>query len=261
MAADLEARIIGVMAASGSGKGLWLKQWLREENPQRLVIWDFKNEYQEAAGERPKAKCHNTLGDVRKAMIAAGTGPLRIRYAPRTIAGGDKGMRKEFEALCTLVQAWEHCVFLVEELSNVTQPGWAPPAWRMMTTGGRHEGITIIGVSQSPALIDKTFLSNCTLIHVGQLHEHAHRNAVEKSMDVMPGELADLVQFQYVQKHRQSGTFSAGTIVPPKVKAPPTPTLPTRRGRGGATPGQLASDASKVPLVIPPTTATKGRLK
>jgi hypothetical protein len=259
MASDLDARIIGVMAASGSGKGLWLKQWLRDENPQRLVVWDFKNEYQEFTGERKNAKCSNTLADVRKAMIAAGEGPLRIRYRPRTIAGGDKGMRKEFEALCTLVQAWEHCVFLVEELSNVTQPGWAPPAWRMMTTGGRHEGITIIGVSQSPALIDKTFLSNCTLIHVGQLHEHAHRNAVEKSMDVHPGELADLVQFQWVEKHRQSGTFEAGVIVPPKVRAPPIPTLPTRRGRGSATPGHSSALASKVAPVIPQPTATKGR--
>jgi hypothetical protein len=229
MAAELEARIIGVMAASGSGKGVWIKSLLEAEQPARLVIWDFKNEYQGITGERPKAKCSNTLDDVRKAMIKAGDGPLRIRYAPRGVGGGDKAMRAEFEGLCALVQAWENCWFLVEELSNVTMPGWAPPAWRMMTTGGRHEGITIIGVSQSPALIDKTFLSNCTLIHVGQLHEHAHRLAVEKSMDVLPGELSDLVQFQWIEKHRKDGTFLAGVVTIKGKRPPPLPALPEPR--------------------------------
>jgi len=249
MASELDARIIAVMAASGSGKGVWIKNMLRAENPQRLVIWDFKNEYQEFTGERPKAPCKNTLGDVRRAMTKAGDGPLRIRYAPRIAysqASGKpvdaaKEMRSQFEALCALVQAWENCWFLAEELSNVTMPSWAPPAWRMMTTGGRHEGITIIGVSQNPAQIDKQFLSNCTLIHVGQLHEHAHRQAVEKSMDVLPGELSDLVQFQWVEKHRQTGEFTTGVVTVKGKPAPPTPRAPiTRRDARGKTAAKAA---------------------
>jgi hypothetical protein len=242
MAADLDAEIWGVMAASGSGKGVWLKQQLFERKPARLVIWDFKNEY------GPFGKLIPSLGQVRKLMIAAGdSGPLAIRYKPQSF--DMKAMRAEFEALCTLVQAWENCWFLAEELSNVTMPSWAPPAWRMMTTGGRHEGITIIGVSQNPALIDKTFLSNCTLIHVGQLHEHAHRNAVEKSMDIAPGALADLVQFQFVQKHRKTGEFATGVVRIKGVKAPATPSVPTRRGRGAAAPSQAAlAPATLAPL-------------
>lgn len=246
MASELEARIIGVMAASGSGKGVWVKQLMRDEQPQRLVIWDFKNEYQEFTGERAKAKCKKTLSEVHKAMLAAGDGPLRIRYAPRNLQGGDKAIRREFEALCSFVQAWENCWFLVEELSNVTMPSWAPPAWRMMVTGGRHEGITIIGVSQNPAQIDKQFLSNCTLIHVGQLHEHAHRVAVERSMDVMPGELSDLVQFQWVEKHRKTGEFTTGVVKIKGVQAPPTPREPRRRGRGGQAYGQAGISEAKV---------------
>jgi hypothetical protein len=255
MASELEARIIGVMAASGSGKGVWLKELIRTENPERLVIWDFKNEYQEFTGERAKTKCKNTLAHVQRAMVKAGDGPLRTRYAPRTMAGGEKAMRREFEALCSLVQAWENCWFLVEELSNVTMPSWAPPAWRMMTTGGRHEGITIIGVSQSPALIDKTFLSNCTLIHVGQLHEHAHRNAVEKSMDLLPGELSDLLKFQWVEKHRTTGEYTTGAVsIKGKVMAP-IPRLPTPRRRGVAPAGQDQAP----PVTLGPQTRAGGR--
>lgn len=252
MAADADAAIWGVMAASGTGKGVWLKGQLRELKPKRLVIWDFKKEYQEFAPLVPK------LADVRRRMVAAGgEGPAAIAYRPRSF--GDKAMRAEFEALCSLVQAWENCTFIAEELSNVTMPSWAPPAWRMMSSGGRHERIHIIGVSQNPASIDKMFLSNCTLIHVGPLHEEAHRNAVEKSMDVAPGSLADLVKFQWVEKNRDTGEFTTGVVRIKGVPAPPTPTVPRRRRRGGAEPLQPVAVPPKVRASKPATPRKRAR--
>lgn len=246
MAADAEARIWGVMAASGTGKGVWVKDQLRQLKPKRLVIWDFKKEYGEFAKLVP------TLADVRRLMIAAGgDGPAAIAYRPRSF--GDKAMRAEFETLCSLVQAWENCTFLCEELSNVTMPSWAPPAWRMMSSGGRHERIHLIGVSQNPASIDKMFLSNCTLIHVGPLHEEAHRNAVEKSMDVQPGSLADLVKFQWVEKNRDTGEFTTGVVRIKGVPAPPIPTVPSRRRRGLTPPVQTVQAATKVRTSQPAT--------
>jgi hypothetical protein len=159
-------------------------------------------------------------------------------------------MRREFETLCSLVQAWGKCTFLAEELSNVTMPSWAPPAWRMMSSGGRHELIHIIGVSQNPASIDKMFLSNCTLIHVGPLHEEAHRNAVEKSMDVMPGSLADLVKFQWVEKNRDTGEFTAGVVRIKGAPAPALPAVPQRRRRAFAN-LQIASSNLQINAATP----------
>lgn len=246
MAADLDAAIWGVMAASGTGKGVWIKDQLRQLKPARLIIWDFKREYQEFAPLVPSLKA------IRAGMLkAGGEGAYRAAYRPQSF--GDKAMRAEFEALCSLVQAWEHCTFLVEELSNVTMPGWAPPAWRMMSTGGRHEGIHLIGVSQNPASIDKQFLSNCTLIHVGPLHEHAHRNAVEKSLDVEPGDLSDLVKFQWVEKDRNTGEFTTGVVRLKGVPAPPIPSPPRRRGRGRAGPRQDAP----APVTVAPSSAAR----
>jgi hypothetical protein len=199
MAAHLDAQIWGVMAASGSGKGVWIKAQIKKLKPTRLVIWDYKDEYRELA-----PKLTTSLATVRADMLKAGdTGAMRIRYKckPGTAA---KQIMKEFEALCRLVQAWGSCVFLAEELANVTTPGWAPPAWREMTTGGRHEGIHIIGVAQNPALIDKTFLSNCSMIHVGPLREHHHRQTVARSMDVPIEEITALVKFQWIERHQET---------------------------------------------------------
>lgn len=242
MAADLEARIWGVIGASGTGKGVWIKHQLAQLAPPRLVVWDFKNEYQEHAGKRLAP----TLKAVHSAMVKAGAdGPLAIRYAPR--GAGEKALRREFEALCELVYAWEHCTFIAEELANVTTPGWAPAAWRKMTTSGRHAGIHIIGATQTPALVDKTFLGNCTLIHCGPLREHAHRVAVARAMDIDDGRLARLVKFQWIEKDFDAGQVSDGFTYPkgykpgPKPAAQPAPAAPTgRSGRARATGGAAA---------------------
>lgn len=241
MAASNDARIWGVMAASGSGKGLWLNDFLRREKPARLVISDFKLEYAEHAPLLVR-----NLSDVRAAMLKDGDGPLRIRFKSKPGTTGKQQMA-EFEGLCRLVQAWQNCCFLAEELSNFTTPSWAPPAWREMTTGGRHENVHIVGVAQNPALIDKTFLSNCTMIHVGPLRQAAHRQAVALSMDVDPGRLAKLVKFQWMEKDFDTGEVTTGWVQIPGKKAPrnaPTGTGPSGTATGAATPGQRKSRAA-----------------
>lgn len=218
MASDAEARIWAVVGASGTGKGLWTKQQLRELQPSRLVVWDFKNEYQEMAGSKPAP----SLKAVWTAMRKAGAdGPLRIRYVPR--GSGEKALRKEFEGLCELVYAWENCTFIAEELANVTTPGWAPASWRKMTTSGRHARVHIIGATQTPALVDKTFLGNCTLVHCCSLREHAHRVAVARSIDIDPGRIALLLKFEYIEKNFDTGVVSVGKVQIPGARKPRIP--------------------------------------
>jgi hypothetical protein len=235
MASDAEARIWAVLGASGSGKGLWAKQQLRELAPPRLVVWDFMNEYGEFVDKRYAVATGTTLATIQKAMVTAGDGPLRIRYCPRGTT--EKQLRAEFEALCELVYAWENCTFIAEELANVTTPGWAPASWKKMCTSGRHQRVHIIGFSQTPALIDKTFLGNCTLIHCGPLREFNHRQAVAKSMDIDEGRIALLVKLQWLEKDFDSGKVTTGWVAKPggrkraTVDVAPTGPSPTGRGR------------------------------
>lgn len=230
MAASNEAQIWGVIAASGSGKGLWIKQELRRLRPARLVIWDYKLEYAEFAPQLVQG-----IEPLRQLLIKAKRGPLRVRYKCKLGTTGKQTMT-EFEAVCRLVQAWQNCTFLAEELSNVTTPSWAPAAWREMTTGGRHEGVHIIGVAQNPALIDKTFLSNCTLIHVGPLREHRHRQAVARSMDVPLQRITDLQKFHWIERDFDAKTLREGVVKKPG--AAPTPRGRSPTARGGAEPSQ-----------------------
>lgn len=246
MAATNDAQIWGVMAASGSGKGLWIKAWLRRERPKRLIVWDYKDEYGDMA-----PRLVRNLSEVRAAMIKAGAGPLQLRFKCKPGTNAKQTM-VEFEGLCRLVQAWQNCTFIAEELSNVTTPGWAPAAWREMTTGGRHEGVHIVGVAQNPALIDKTFLSNCTMVHVGPLREYRHRQAVARSMDVPVEQITALVKFQWLEREHNTRELREGWTYPPGI-------APTGRGRSGkptdaSKGGRQGQGAGAIGVSQPPTT-------
>lgn len=227
MAASNDVHIWAVIGASGQGKGLWVKQKLREIKPARLVAWDFMDEYGDFA--KPVA----TLEGIRQAMLKAGTGPLSVRYVPK--GAGEKALRREFEALCSLVYAWGHCVFIAEELANVTTPGWAPAAWRKMTTSGRHAAVHIIGMTQTPALVDKTFLANASMVHVCALREQPHRIYVARKIDCDLQEIVDLQRFEYIE--RDYG--AANELRKGKVKVPGG--APTPRGRRASATGSASA--------------------
>lgn len=229
MAATNDAKIWAVIGASGTGKGLWFKQQLKRIKPARLVAWDFMNEYQEAAREV------NSLEALRRAMVKAGeAGPLRLRYVPK--GSGEKALRKEFETLCELVYAWGNCVFIAEELANVTTPGWAPAAWRKMTTSGRHAGVHIVGFTQTPALVDKTFLGNANFVHVCALRETPHRQYVAQKIDVPLADVVALQKFEWIERDFDAGTLQKGRVKLPGATGKPTGASPT--GRGGGKHGQ-----------------------
>lgn len=203
-----QARIWAVLGASGTGKGLWIKQQLRTLKPKRLIVWDFMDEYGEFA------PAYASLEAIRKAMIAAKGGPFKARYVAR--GAGEKALRREFEVLCELVYAWGQCMFIAEELSNVTTPSWAPGAWRKMSTSGRHCGVHIIGTSQTPALVDKTFLANCTLVHISALRTNSHREYVAQNIDVDVDEIKALKPFEWIERDYDAGVLRKGHVTIPK---------------------------------------------
>lgn len=204
-----------VIAGSEQGKGLWIKQRLRSLRPQRLIIWDRQGEY------GPHASRAETLtllaGVLRQPRF-------KVRYVPR--GGNQAALAREFEAFCQLAYCAVGATVIVEELADVTNPSFAPPAWRRLNTAGRHhQGLLIIATSQSPAAIDKAFLGNATLLHVGYLGVHTHRKAVALELDVKPEEIRSLARGEWIELDRSSRRLSRG-----RVRVP---------GSGSAGPGAL----------------------
>lgn len=204
MAVQNKARIWAVIGASGCGKGLWMKSQLRKLKPKRLIILDTKDENGEFATE-----CRT----IRELILATFKPSFKVRYIPK--GRTKKERQEEFEEVCRLASKTGNCTYLIEELGRYTMPMYAPPAWSDCCNDGRHDGLHIIAASQFPAQIDKAFLGNATLIHVGYLGTKRHREAVAEELDIDPQQIKDLPNLHYLEFDRDARTVVTGVVKKP----------------------------------------------
>jgi len=200
------ARLVAVIGATGAGKTEWIRQQLRRGKPKRLIVWDPKptSNYAEFG------QTFTSRAELVAAVKAAGTrGELRAIFRP----GTDMGTFKEkFDWLCRLAFAWKHCTLVAEELAHVTKAGWSPPGWLQCVTLGREEGMVIFGATQRPALCDKTFISNASMIHCGRLQGTSDRKVMADLLDCNGQELVVLKPMEFIER-ADTGESRRGVVV------------------------------------------------
>ncbi len=192
-----EADITAIIGATGSGKGVYLRSIMPKS--RRLLVWDWKGEYRKFGSVvrgSPKA--------LRAALVKAGSGPFRLIYIPdRSSKGTPKKTREhiegQFSFVCMAAYAVQHCTLVAEELSNVTGAGYSPAGWHTVITEGRDHDLKVFGVSQRPALIDKTILDAATCIRCGRLNTQASRRFMAECMDIDVREIAALAPLQWLE--------------------------------------------------------------
>ena len=251
MAVTHDASIVAVMGQSGQGKGVWIKRRLTERRPPRLLVWDPMNEYGEFARGQP------SLSHLVSAVIRAGKrAPFAARYRPKADKGSPR-MAQEFAVFCKLAMTAGGCCVLAEELSFVTRPSYAPPAWASVCNAGRHEGLEVIGASQFPAQIDKSILSNATEVVCFYLGEEPHRKVVATKINRRPQEIEALRQFHYLHFDRDRRTVTEGHAYPPGY-APQAPSGPAPAAADAPTPtptptGNATPSGPPAALALSPT--------
>lgn len=207
-------QIEAYVGASGSGKGVSLDKRLRALKPRRLLVWDPRDEYASHAAKV------TSLGELLAAVRKAGAGPFRVRYVP----GAGLPLDRAFGIVCEVAFGLGDMVFLAEELSDVTTASRAPPAWRQVITQGRHKRLHVLGAAQRPALIDKTFLGNCTFVRCFTLRYADDRKAMAKALDVPESRIAALqtvetaagVTINYTERDFRAGVLRDGHIKLPR---------------------------------------------
>ncbi len=210
MSVKSQPQIEAYIGMTGSGKGVSINRRLAELQPKRLLVWDPRDEYDGHA--RKVTTLAALVADVKK----AGAGPFRIRYVP------DAKVKTEeaFGIVCRVAFAAGKLVFIAEELSDVTRPSWAPPAWKQIITQGRHQDLIVLGCCQRPALVDKNFLGNATLVRVFMLGYVEDSKAMASAVRVKPEAIDELftdeveggVDINFLQYTRRSRTLEAGHI-------------------------------------------------
>lgn len=173
---DLRAYI----GATGSGKGVSIREHLKESKPTRFVAWDPLQEYSGFG------RVVRTIPEVCQALKAK-------RFAVSFDPGPDPDTyAAKFDLLCRAVFAAGNCTFMVEELNGVTRASWAPPSWRRITKQGRHQGLRVIAATQRPADCDKDFFSGLTYCRVFTLRFKADKAVMADLFDVPYAEIAGL---------------------------------------------------------------------
>ena len=196
------------IGATGSGKGVSIREHLTRDKPLRLLIWDPLNEYGQFA------KPVRTLREVAQAAKAE---RFAVAFSP---GANPKEFAEKFAMFCRIAFAAGRLKLLIEELADVTGPSFAPLEWRRCTTQGRHRGLQIVAASQRPAQVDKQFLGGCTYIRCFTLRYPADRAAMAGAMDVPVADIASLTTIEngaatvitYVEKDFRDGKTQRATI-------------------------------------------------
>lgn len=198
MSAQNQAEVVAVMGASGSGKSCFIKQQIGRRKPRRLIVFDPMGEYGDLT--RPVSSLGEMAREAKAKTFALSLKPQAARAAD------------QFDMLCRIAYTAADCWLVVDELSMVTKPGWAPPGWADCSMRGRHKGMTVIGASQRPASIDKHFFSNATVIRTGRLNFSADIKVLANVLHVDGAELSKLAPLAFIQRDMQTGAVVRGTL-------------------------------------------------
>lgn len=120
---------------------------------------------------------------------------------------------KQFDFFCRAGMAAGSLTLVVEELRFVTTPSRAPLGWAQVCMTGRHRGLSVFGISQRPASIDKDFLGNCTRIRTGRLAYPEDIKSVCKVMGVPVSKVDKLRPLEWLEKDMATGKLSSGVLI------------------------------------------------
>jgi hypothetical protein len=198
------ADVIAAIGATGSGKGLFIKNYALKKSDKRLLIWDYMREY-------------GSFTDLQTAKLTAALSTMtaaqfRTAFHPDF---EDKIRAKQFDLFCKAAVHVGNLRLVVEELAFVTSPSFAPAGWKMVSSVGRHRGLRVIGASQRPAQVDKAFWSNCTEIHCGFLNYEDDQKVMARTLGVALSDIQGLKPLEYIHKNVRTKEIKLG-----KVKIP-----------------------------------------
>lgn len=185
-----KAKIIYVTGSSGSGKSSFIKQEIK--TAPRLIVFDPDDEYGDIAG----IKAVTSGKQLAELIQQHKTSPLKVRL----VLGGQKA----FELCSALAFAWTNCVYVAEEIADVTRVGKAPIMWGQVLRRGRKRAVEIYAVTQRPSEADKTALTQATIVRTGLLGREADRKALAGDMDIPTELIKRLTPLDFIECHRNS---------------------------------------------------------
>lgn len=200
------ALLDAIFGAQESGKSSLMKIETVRAKPARLMVWDPKREYSGFG------QVQHRLADLVRLVLTERR--FAAVYQPRPEKMDRKSLREIFDQFCRAAVRAECLRLVVDELADVTEPGWAPAGWEIVTRQGRHARLEIQAASQRPADVDKSFYGNATRVVVFRLNAEGDLERMAKAMRRPAAELASLAPLEYLERDMRSGQVTKKKIAP-----------------------------------------------
>lgn len=201
-----------LVARSSAGKSHYIKTLIEERRPPRLLIWSPLETTDKYA--RFGALIRHDMVKLVTKLQANVNDDFSVVFEPdRT---DPKRLIVHFDQVCALVIALAKrrpVLFIAEEVSQVTRPGWSPPRWQLISTEGRHHGVASIATTQRPALVDKTYLAMATMVRCGALQSKGDKTAMADLLDVPLADIRALLPGQFIVKDAYTGALTHEGVV------------------------------------------------
>jgi len=210
-----------ILGASGSGKSSLMKLELLALDPPRLLVLDPKCEYGPYGSRVPGARsAPSSLEDLVVKVAGAGSGGgFKLVFRPMLSRGA---MRNQFNVFCQVAERAANCFVVVDELADVTEPGWAPEGWERLTRQGRHAGITIRGASQRPAEVDKSFYGNASRVAVFRMNAPSDVERCANLLGVEKRRIQELAPLEWIERDMLTGrTEDKKKLTPEQLRTLP----------------------------------------
>lgn len=233
-------RMILVVGASQSGKTHYVTNEIKAA--RRLLIWDVEEQYCQEPGMLA-IRSMKALGR----YLQRNPRHFRVCYIPNSLGEFEDFCRWAFFALeCSYLHAENGerpaTYIVAEEISDVTNPGKAPPAWGQLIRRGLKRNMWLFGVTQSPKESDKTFVRNCSEAHVCGVQGLEEPAYLALKLNVPESHIAGLNRDkkQFLHKNLISGVVTYGGLVRPDfATGSPAPAAPVKKRTRKAIPAVL----------------------
>lgn len=194
--------------ARGTGKTAWVRQTIDREKPPRLLVWDFKHDPGLEGIGVP-------MVSLQQLAIAAKAPAFRLRY----MVDHTRDIDAQFKLFCLIAWKAGRLLMFVDELPEVTKANKAPPEWRRCVNVGRdymdqgeRKWLAIMAAGQRFAETDKSFISNCDVLHVGRLANAADCRELASMWGIQPAEISGMPDLHFLEKRADQRELVRGVL-------------------------------------------------
>lgn len=185
-----------VVGSRGTGKS-YLARGLNKLFPRSVIIDPVK--------DWTDGEIVTSFKDFSELLIKKGKNNDRefriiFRFNP-----DEKNQSELFNHVLRLCYHFKNIQVVIDEVQLFTNPHGMPEYLKNLLFMGRHQGISVMAITQRPSQINKNILSQSAHVYVGQLHERNDLKAVGNFLNEDTNKLISLKKRNFIYFSPENG--------------------------------------------------------